>query len=240
MLAKMGNLPEAAGPENRPVIPAVRASDADRERVAVALQAAFAAGRLTMPELEERLAASYAAATDAELATITHDLGAAAAQPGDRAGAAPTSTRDVGIVAGFRRTGRWMVGRTFRGLAVIGNGEIDLRQARFIDGETTINATAIIGNITVVVPEDADVHVGGTGIVGGFDHHDEGPGIPGAPRITITGFAFCGTVDVERRSAHAESPNPMLKRAQRRLSASGENWNASSHDDSGRPHHRTV
>ena len=39
-------------------------------------------------------------------------------------------------------------GRTFRGLAVIGNGE------------TTIHATTIIGTITVVVPEDADVHIG--------------------------------------------------------------------------------
>ena len=155
----MGNLPEAVGPENRPVVPAVRASDADRERVAVALQAAFAEGRLTMPELEERLAAAYAAGTDAELATVMHDLRASAPQPGDWAGAAPTSVRDVGIIAGFRRKGRWMVGRTFRGLAVIGNGEIDLRQARFIDGETTIHATAIIGNITVVVPEDADVHI---------------------------------------------------------------------------------
>jgi hypothetical protein len=111
-----------------------------------------------------------------------------------------------------------MVGRTFRGLAVIGSGEIDLRQARFIDGETTIHATAVIGNITVVVPEDADVHTGGTGIVGGFDdYHDEGPGTPGAPRITITGLAFCGSVAVERRSAHAETPNPKLKRARRRL-----------------------
>jgi hypothetical protein len=76
---------------------------------------------------------------------------------------------------------------------------------------------AIIGNITVVVPEDADVHIGGTGIIGGFDHHDEGPGTAGAPRITITGFAFCGTVHVERRSANAETPNPKLKRARRRL-----------------------
>ena len=213
----MGNLPEAVGPENRPVVPAVRASDADRERVAVALQAAFAEGRLMMPELEERLAAAYAAGTDAELATIMHDLRASTPQPGDWAGAAPTSIRDVGIIAGFQRKGRWMVGRTFRGLAVIGNGEIDLRQARFIDGETTIHATAIIGNITVVVPEDADVLIGGTAIIGGFDHHDEGPGTPGAPRITITGFAFCGTVYVERRSANAETPNPKLKRAQRRL-----------------------
>lgn len=100
---------------------------------------------------------------------------------------------------------------------MIGNGEIDLRQARFIDGETTIHATAIIGNITVVVPEDADVHIGGTGIIGGFDHYDGGLGTPGAPRITITGFAFCGTVYVERRSAHAKTPSPSLKRAKRRL-----------------------
>jgi len=51
----MKTLPEAARPEDRPAVPAVRASDADRDRIAVALQAAFAEGRLTMPELEERL-----------------------------------------------------------------------------------------------------------------------------------------------------------------------------------------
>ena len=213
----MGNLPEPAGPENRPAAPVVRASDADRERVTAALQAAFAEGRLTMPELEERLAVAYGAGTEAELATIMHDLRASSPPPGDLAGAAPTSIRDVGIIAGFERKGRWLVGRAFRGLAVIGNGEIDLRQARFIDGETTIHATAIVGTITVVVPEDADVHIGGTGIIGGFDHHDEGPGTPGAPRITITGFVFCGSVEVERRSATAKTPAPKLKRARRRL-----------------------
>ena len=213
----MENAPEAVGPDHHPDVPAVRASDADRDRVAAALQAAFAEGRLTMPELDKRLGAAYAAGTGAELAAIMRDLRASGPQPGDLAGAAPTSVRDVGIIAGFERTGRWMVGRTFRGLAVIGNGEIDLRQARFIDGETTIHATAIIGDITVVVPEDADVHIGGTGIIGGFDHYDEGPGTPGSPRITITGFVLCGSVRVERRSASAPAPSPALSRAQRRL-----------------------
>lgn len=213
----MGNSPEAAGPGNRPGVPAVRATDADRDRVAAALQAAFAEGRLTMPELEQRVAAAYAAVTDAELATIVRDLRASTPQPGGGSAAAPTSVRDVGIMAGFQRRGRWTVGRSFRGLAVIGNGEIDLRHARFTDGETTIHATAIIGNITVVVPEDADVQIGGTGIIGGFDHHDEGPGTPGAPRIMITGVAFCGTVYVERRAGRSEPSDPTLKRAQRRL-----------------------
>jgi hypothetical protein len=132
---------------------------------------------------------------------------ASGADPGRISAAAPTSIRDAGIIAGFQRTGRWLVGRTYRALALIGSGEIDLRQARFIDGETTIHLTAIISKITVVVPEDADVHIGGTGIMGGFDHHDEGPGTPGAPRITITGFVFCGSVEVQRaKSGRAYAP----------------------------------
>jgi tape measure domain-containing protein len=47
--------------------PATRASDADRERAAAQLQRHFAEGRVTMEELEERLARVYAARTLAEL-----------------------------------------------------------------------------------------------------------------------------------------------------------------------------
>lgn len=107
----MGDSPDALGPDDRPAVPAARASDADRERVATALQAAFTEGRLTMPALEERLASAYAAETDAELATVMHDLRASAPP----AGATPTATRDVGIIAGFLRTGRWAVGPAFVG-----------------------------------------------------------------------------------------------------------------------------
>jgi hypothetical protein len=67
-----------------------------------------------------------------------------------------------------------------------------------------------------VVPEDAEVQIGGTGVIGGFDHHDEGPGAPGAPRVTITGFVSCGSVDVERRALDAEPPDRALKSARRR------------------------
>ena len=181
-----------------------------------------------MPELQERLGAAYAAGTGTELAIILQDLRVSAPQPGDLAGAAPTSVRDVGIIAGFRRTGRWMVGRTFRGLAVIGNGEIDLRQARFIDGETTIHATAIVGDITVVVPEDADVHIGGTGIIGGFDHHDEGPGTPGAPGSRspaswCAGASMSSGVPPARRHPARKWAAPSAG-----SSASSGNWNAGS------------
>jgi hypothetical protein len=53
---------------------AVRASDAEREQTVALLQDGFADGRLTQAELEERVAAAYAARTTAELSDLTGDL----------------------------------------------------------------------------------------------------------------------------------------------------------------------
>jgi hypothetical protein len=59
----------------------LRASDAEREQTVVLLQRGFADGRLTLPELEERAGAAYAARTRAELGDLTADLPAARRQP---------------------------------------------------------------------------------------------------------------------------------------------------------------
>jgi hypothetical protein len=52
----------------------LRASDADRERVAERLRDAAGEGRLTAEELEERLERAFAGRTDAELAPLVADL----------------------------------------------------------------------------------------------------------------------------------------------------------------------
>jgi hypothetical protein len=54
--------------------PGLRASDADRERVAFTLQTAVSEGRLTLEEFDERVAGVYAAKTYGELAAATSDL----------------------------------------------------------------------------------------------------------------------------------------------------------------------
>jgi hypothetical protein len=54
--------------------PEHRASDAEREAVADRLRAAAGDGRLDPDELEERLAAAYAARTTGELVPLTADL----------------------------------------------------------------------------------------------------------------------------------------------------------------------
>jgi DUF1707 SHOCT-like domain len=57
-----------------PPNPEMRASDADRDRVAAALREHCAEGRITMDELHERLEAVYTAKTVGALQDVTADL----------------------------------------------------------------------------------------------------------------------------------------------------------------------
>ena len=54
--------------------PAVRASDAERDQAAEILRVAYAEGRLTRAELDERIDAAYEATTRADLCELTGDL----------------------------------------------------------------------------------------------------------------------------------------------------------------------
>lgn len=215
--------------------PELRASDADRERVAEVLRDALAEGRLDMTEFEERLDATYSARTYGELAPITRDLpvGTVAEAPrvsmtkepardGGWAGritrAEPSSTWAVAVMSGFQRKGRWTVPGRFNCFAFWGGGEIDLREADFSAGEVVINCVAIMGGMNVVVPPGVEVIVRGIGIMGGFDHSEEGvPGDPGAPRVVVTGFAFWGGVGVERKVTRAERQRLKEERRQEKL-----------------------
>ncbi|MEV0244169.1 DUF1707 domain-containing protein [Streptomyces sp. NPDC050674] len=202
-------------------VPDLRASDADRERVAEILRDAVAEGRLDMAEFEERLDATYRARTYGELEPITRDLPAAgvtapavsltkdpAAGPdwsGRIVGGEGSSSWAVAVMSGFQRKGRWTMPRRFTCFAFWGGGEIDLREANFADREVEVNAIAIMGGVDVIVPPGVEVVVRGIGVMGGFDHREEGvAGEPGAPRVVVTGFAFWGGVGVQRKLTRAE------------------------------------
>ncbi|MFI9645917.1 DUF1707 domain-containing protein [Streptomyces sp. NPDC052040] len=212
----------------------LRASDADRERVAEVLRDALAEGRLDMEEFEERLEATYQARTYGELAPITRDLPAAGAgappvslvkEPvvaegwRDRVvGGEGSSSWAVAVMSGFQRKGRWTMPKRFNCFAFWGGGEIDLREANFADREVQINCVAIMGGMNVIVPPGVEVVVRGIGIMGGFDHREEGaPGDPGAPRVVISGFAFWGGVGVERKLTRADRQRLKEERRQEKL-----------------------
>jgi len=211
----------------------MRASDADRERVANVLREAAGDGRLTMDELDERLDAVYAAKTYAELEPITHDLPdspatytpatapATTADPA-RFGLEATSHGAVAIMGGFTRKGDWVVPKEFTAFMFMGGGEIDMRNARFAEREVAIHIVAIMGGCEVIVPEDATVRVTGVGIMGAFDHSGSGGGTPDGPVITINGVAFMGGVDVKRKptmEVAREARQQRLEERRQRLEA---------------------
>ncbi|MFR9797423.1 DUF1707 domain-containing protein [Streptomyces sp. MS06] len=207
----------------------LRASDADRERVAGVLRDAVADGRLDMAEFDERLESAYRARTYGELAPLTRDLPdpgrqrvsmtkepAAAGGWAERiVGGEGTSSGGVALMSGFQRRGRWTVPRRFTCFALMGGGQIDLREANFAAREVVINCVAIMGGVQITVPPGVEVVVGGVGVMGGFDDSEpEAPVDPGAPRVVVNGFAFWGGVDVERKLPRADKRR--LKEERRR------------------------
>ncbi|WP_223772457.1 DUF1707 domain-containing protein [Streptomyces sp. 135] len=60
--------------EESPASPVLRASDAERDRVEAQLQHHYAVGRLTLPELEERVAMACEARTRDQLDALVRDL----------------------------------------------------------------------------------------------------------------------------------------------------------------------
>jgi hypothetical protein len=220
--------------------PELRASDADRERVAEVLRDALAEGRLDMEEFEERLEATYKARTYGDLAPITRDLpvGEVAVPKVDMVkksgavdgswagrivGGEGSSTWGVAVMSGFQRKGRWTVPRRFTAVAFMGGGELDLRDADFADREVVINCVAIMGGVEVIVPPGVEVVMRGIGVMGGFDHLEEGePAEPGAPRVIVTGFAFWGGVSVERKLTRAQRQELREERRREKLERKAE------------------
>ena len=198
----------------------MRISDVERDSAALILREAAGDGRLDLEELDERLGEVYAAKTYGDLEPITRDLpgtSAPVAARNDRIGGVPSSSVAVAIMGGFQRKGVWVVPETFTAVAFWGGGQLDLREARFATPQVTINAWAVMGGIEILVPEDAEVHVNGIGIMGGFDHRANGVGAAGAPQIVVTGLAFWGGVSVERRPSDEELKRRKLERKRQKL-----------------------
>ncbi|MFC4496100.1 DUF1707 domain-containing protein [Streptomyces ovatisporus] len=220
-------------------LPEMRASDAERERIAEVLRDALAEGRLGLEEFQERLDGAYAARTRGELVPLVRDLpqpspdGGAdsgladgdsgpAPSPGrrrrwaERIGGTATSRWGVGIMGGFGRKGQWTVPRVFTGLGIMGGGELDLRDARFEEREVVIRCFALMGGMSVTVPPGLGVEVRGIGIMGGFDTSGSVAGDPDAPRVVITGFTVMGGVGVVRKLQREEKQQLREERREQR------------------------
>ena len=194
----------------------LRASDADRERVAEALREAYAEGRLTAEEHSERVDSVYAAKTLGELVPLTVDLPSHAATHGTAArpaavprpaaqqaqSALPSRSEPetmIAVFGGAQRKGRFRAGRSLKVVAVFGGVEIDLTEAVFDMPELVIQVTAVFGGVEIRVPEHVTLRGGGAGVFGGFDVKQQEGTDPHGPVVTIKGAAVFGGVEAKLR-----------------------------------------
>jgi hypothetical protein len=178
----------------------IRASDTEREAVVERLRVATVEGRLTLGELTERTEAAYTATTRGELVPITADLPAVAAAPAAAAlPAARGADREwvVAVMGDTRRRGRWRVERPLAAVAVMGDVELDLRGAEVPRGEVDINATAVMGDVKIYVPDGVDVQLSGIAVMGDKKVMvREAPPGQRFPRVVVKATVLMGDVKV--------------------------------------------
>ena len=192
----------------------LRASDADRDHVATLLTTAYAEGRLSKDEHDERLDALMQAKTFDDLIPITSDLVVVAPSA-----PAPTSSvaidtsqttdepdRHIAIFGGVTRKGDWRVRRKTQSFALFGGMDLDMREAIFEAPVVEIAGFWCFGGLDIKVPEGMQVRDQTGGIFGGTDVRDLGEPIPGAPTLVIKGLTLFGGVSVH-------GPKPSKRRA---------------------------
>jgi Domain of unknown function (DUF1707) len=146
-------------PADPPSSPALRASDADRDRVIELLRAAVADGRLDQAEFDERLEAALTARTIDALAPLTADLIAApgsdgalalplAGTPAEPAAELLTIRERHGSV---RREGRWTLPHRLRLNTAWSDVTLDLTKAVRSGPELIIELQVRGGNVELVL-----------------------------------------------------------------------------------------
>jgi hypothetical protein len=187
----------------------LRASDADRERVATLLNAAYAEGRLSREEHDERVDQLMVAKTFDDLVPITRDLVVVRPRDDSQPMTAPAAgfevdttsgsdqpARMVAIFGGVARNGRWRVRRKTQVLALFGGIDLDLRDAVFEGSTVEISGICCFGGMDIKVPEGVHVSNEMVGIFGGTDLKDVADPIPGAPTLVLKGLTLFGGVSV--------------------------------------------
>ncbi|MEU3031175.1 DUF1707 SHOCT-like domain-containing protein [Streptomyces incarnatus] len=206
-----------------PSVSALRASDADRDRVADILREALAEGRLTADEHAERVDGVLNARTVGELEVFIQDL-PAAHQHSSRAACTPAPPRPrdeipgesdanvVAVLSSAVRRGRWRAGRRMHAYAVFGSVEIDLSEAIFEYQQVVIKAVSVFGDVQIRVPENVSLRGTGGGVLGNFEVATLDSTETDAPVVYIDGWAVLG--NVEARPKRGKLVSDILERVQ--------------------------
>jgi predicted membrane protein len=106
----------------------------------------------------------------------------------------------VSFLSTNEKEGRWLLPRQFRALAVLGNVQLDLRDALIDYGVSIIEAVAVLGSIEITVPPEIAVECDGDSLLGSFTLKYQKRTSPsmanGEKVVRVTGTAYAGAVTI--------------------------------------------
>ncbi|MBV8989869.1 MAG: DUF1707 and DUF2154 domain-containing protein [Solirubrobacterales bacterium] len=167
-----------------------RASDRDRDDTLKQLSDAASDGRITLQEYSGRADRALSARMVSELANLTADLQRDFSLP------AEGPERLTAIAGNESRKGRWRVPPQLAARSLLGDCHIELQNAVLTSHVTTIDAHALLGAITIFVPDGVEVRLSGIAILGAKSATVKTTALPNAPIIDVRATAILGNVTV--------------------------------------------
>lgn len=194
----------------------MRASDADRDRVAERLREALAEGRLTPEEHADRIDAVYQAKTVGDLVPLTSDLpesGSTSAEGGSSSGLTVSSEAArslaeqskgqesiVAVFSGSDRKGRWLVEPHTNVSVLFGGVDLDFREAVLTQREVVVQCAVIFGGLDITVPPGVRIVNDVNAIFGGTDVKGAEQADLTAPTLRLTGTCLFGGISVRAKA----------------------------------------
>ncbi|WP_227979056.1 DUF1707 SHOCT-like domain-containing protein [Nocardia spumae] len=166
--------------------PAVRITDHERAQVARQLQLALGDGSLDLGELDQRLAAVYAARTRADLAAVTADLPVAAA----------TEPLVLSTIAGsIRKDGQWVAPAEITATAASGSVRLDFSEAICPHPVVELHIGIGSGSVRLTVPHGWRVDLDRVALASGRTKNKvTEPPLPGYPTLRVDGSIGSGSI----------------------------------------------
>lgn len=181
----------------------LRASDADRDKVAELLHAAYAEGRITTDEHDDRVQATIQAKTFDELMPLTADLIPTVAPEQATWPAAPLvpggpdeTDRMTAVLSEIKRVGPWRIRRHTSTSIFMGSVDLDLTEATFEALEVEIDVTQFLGSVTLRVPRGVTVRDETARVLADTSIKGIGDPDPTFPIVVLRGTNVLGEIKV--------------------------------------------
>ncbi|HYQ05180.1 MAG TPA: DUF1707 domain-containing protein [Polyangiaceae bacterium] len=196
---------------------------ASRAQTIERLTHGFTRDELGLEEFEDRLNRAYAAEAEPDLNALVSDLSPDTAAivfdaevvPAANIALVPSAPapRAVAILGSVERRGQ-LAARASGALAVLGSVVIDLRDVSMPPGVSTLEISAVLGSVEIIVPPNLAVESAGASILGSFEGIQRVPRDPDPdlPVLRVQGRAVLGSIEIRTEVSESRKPRALLSR----------------------------